>query len=39
MHKIGWCEGAQRFTDIANDNVGEEDLNPRMKYIMVSPDN
>ena len=36
MHKIYWCEGGLQLTDIANKNVGENDLNPRMKYIIVS---
>ena len=35
MHKIDWCEGGKKLEDIANKNVGENDLNPRMKYIMV----
>ena len=39
MHKIEWCEGGLKLADIANENVGENDLNPRMKYIMVRIDN
>ena len=35
MYKIGWCEGGLQLTEIATKNVGENDLNPRMKYIMV----
>ena len=35
MHKIGWCEGDLQLADIATNNVGEPDLTPRMKYIMV----
>ena len=39
MHKIYWCEGGLQFTDIATKNVGENDLNHRMKYIMVRINN
>ena len=39
MHKIDWCEGGMQLTDIATKNVGEHDLTPRMKYIMVRIDN
>ena len=39
MHKIDWCEGGLQLVDIANNNVRENDLNPRIKYIMVSIDN
>ena len=39
MHKIDWCEGGLQFSDIANKNVGENDLNTRMKYIMVRLEN
>ena len=35
MHKILWCEEGLYLADIATKNVGEHDLNPRMKYIMV----
>ena len=35
MHKIDWCEGGLQFEDIVTKNVGEHDLTPRMKYIMV----
>ena len=38
MHKIGLCEGGLQLADIATKNVGENDLNPRMKYIMVMLD-
>ena len=31
MHKIDWCEGGLQLVDIATNNVGENDLNPRMK--------
>ena len=35
MHKIDWCEGGLKLADIATNNVGDPDLTPRMKYIMV----
>ena len=35
MHKIDWCEGGLKLADIANRNVGEHNLTPRMKYMMV----
>ena len=35
MRKIDWCEGGLQLTDIETNNVGENDLNTRMKYIMV----
>ena len=35
MHKIDWCTGGLKSTDIATNNVGDHDLTPRMKYIMV----
>ena len=35
IHKIYWCEGGLKLSDIATKNVGEHDLTPRMKYIMV----
>ena len=39
MHKIDWCEGGLQLADIATKNVGEPDLTPRMKYILVIIDN
>ena len=39
MHNIDWCEGGLQLVDIATKNVGEPDLTPRMKYIMVTLDN
>ena len=36
MHKIEWCEGGLQLAVISNKNVGDNDLNPRIKYIMVS---
>ena len=38
MHKIDWCEGGLKLTEIATKNVGKNYLNPRMKYIMVRLD-
>ena len=35
MQKIDWCEVGLKLSDIATKNVGENYLNPRMKYIMV----
>ena len=39
MHKIDCCEGGRQLAEIATKNVAENDLNPRMKYIMVSLEN
>ena len=39
MHKIDWREGGLKLADIATKNVGENDLNLRMKYIMVRIEN
>ena len=38
LQKIDCCEGGLQLTDISTNNVGENDLNPRMKYIMVRLD-
>ena len=35
MHNIEWCEGGMQLSDIATNNVGDNYLTPRMKYIMV----
>ena len=35
MHKIDWCEVVLQLADIDTKNVGENDLTPIMKYIMV----
>ena len=35
MHKIYCCEGGLQLADIATKNVGEHDLTPKTKYIMV----
>ena len=39
MHRIDWFKGGLQLADIATQNVGENDLYPRMKYIMVIIDN
>ena len=39
MQKVDWCEGGLQLTYISTMNVGEHDLTPRMKYIMVSLEN
>ena len=39
MHNIDWCEGGLKLEDIVTKNVDENDLNPRMKYIMVNIEN
>ena len=39
IHKIDLCEGGLKLEDIEIKNVGENDLNTRMKYIMVRLDN
>ena len=36
MHKIDWCIGGLQLADIATKNIFENDLNHRIKYIMVS---
>ena len=39
MHRIDWCDGGLQLADIATKNVGEHDLTPRMKYIMLRLEN
>ena len=39
IHMIEWCEGGLKLSDIETKNIGENDLNNRMKYIMASIDN
>ena len=39
IHKIDWCEGGLKLAYIGTNNVGENDLTPIMKYIMVILDN
>ena len=35
MHRIEWYKGGMNLLDIATNNVGDNFLNPRTKYIMV----
>ena len=35
IHKIYWCEEGLQLEDIGTKNVGEPNLTPRMKYIIV----
>ena len=39
MNKIDWCEGGLQLADIVTKNVGENYLDPRMKYNMIRLDN
>ena len=39
IYKIDWCEGGLQLADIGTKNVGESDLTPRMKYIMLILEN
>ena len=39
MHKIDWCKGGLKLSDIATKNVGESDLTPSMKCILIRLDN
>ena len=39
MNKIDCCEGGLKLAEIGTKNVGDNDLNNRMKYIMVRLDN
>ena len=34
VHKIYWFEGGLLFTDIATKNIGDDNLNPNIKYIV-----
>ena len=36
LHNVYWCEGGQQLSEISIKNVAENNLNPRMKYIMTS---
>ena len=35
VNNIDWCEGGMQLAEIATKNVGDPDLTPMMKYIMV----
>ena len=39
IHNIEWCEGGLQLANIVTNNVGDNDLNHRIKYIMVRIDN
>ena len=39
MYKIELCEGGLQLEENSTKNVGENNLTPRMKYIMVTLDN
>ena len=39
IHNIYGCEGGLQLADIGTNNVGEPDLTPRIKYIMVRLEN
>ena len=39
MKNIEWCEGGLKLEYTATTNVGDNELNTRMKYIMVRIDN
>ena len=39
MNKIDWCEGGLQLSEIATKNDGVNDLNTRIKYIMVRIEN
>ena len=39
LNNIDWCEGGLQFADNGTKNVGEPDLTPRMKYIVVRLEN
>ena len=35
MHKIDWCEEGLQLADIETNNIGVNDLNTGMKYIIA----
>ena len=37
--KLDWCKGGLQLADIANNNVGENNVNPIMKYTKERVDN
>ena len=39
INKIDWCEGVTQLAVIVTKNVGDNDFNTRMEYIMVRIDN
>ena len=38
MQNIDWCEGGLQLADIATKNVGQHDVTPRMRFIMIRLD-
>ena len=34
-----WCEGGVKLPDIGTNNNGEDELNPRLGYVIVRLDN
>ena len=39
VKKIDWCEGDLQLSETSTNNVGEHDISPRIKYIMVILEN
>ena len=39
MNKTIWCEEGLRLAGIGTKNISEQDLKPRMKYVMVILEN
>ena len=39
IHNIDWSEGGLQLAEIATNYVGETDITPRMKFIMVRLEN
>ena len=39
LGKIDWCEVGLKLAYISTKNIGENDLNSRIKYIMINLDN
>ena len=39
MENIDWCEGGLQLAEITTNNVGENDLNPTVKYFIVRLEN
>ena len=39
MHNIDWWEAGLQLVEIATKNIGDNNSNPRMIYIMVRIDN
>ena len=39
MHKTDWCERVPKLADIATNNISGNELNTRIKFILVRIDN